>query len=104
MASDPNYDREYLVTVSTATTTAAIAAAADRRASVYGMRISAGGTGIVTIQSGSTVLERFNVIAGSNIILPLRVRPYFKTAVNEALNVVTSAAVQVDVRFEATVA
>lgn len=67
----------------------------------YGLRLSVGGACIVELRRGSTVLERFNFAgAGGGIVLDLREEPYYTTAVNEALNLNSSAAVQVDGQLE----
>ena len=58
----------------------------------------------MTIKRGSTVLEVFN-FAGAGVMPPLELRmaPYYKTAVNEALVMNVSSAVQVNGQLEYTV-
>jgi hypothetical protein len=104
MNQTPDYDTDIKLSINTATTTEAMAAMSGKCNRVQGMRISAAGTGIVTIKRGTTALESFNCIAGTQIMLPLRKRAYFISAANEAINITTSAAVQIDIRIEAVVA
>lgn len=78
-----------------------VAAVAGQKTRVYGLRLSVAGATIVEIRRGTTVLERFNFAgAGTMPTLDLRELPYYTTAANEALNLNSTAAVQVDGQVE----
>lgn len=78
-----------------------VAAVAGQATRVYGLRLSVGGATIVEIRRGATVLERFNfAAAGGAVVLDLREIPYYTTAANEALNLNSTVAVQVDGQLE----
>lgn len=85
--------------------TALVAATADKRVKVHGLRLSVAGAVIVSIKAGSTVLEVFNfAAAGTMAPLVLRHAPYYQTGANEALNINLSGAVQCNGVLEYTVA
>ena len=77
--------------------TALVAANTTLRCRVHGLRLSVAGAVIVSIKAGSTVLEVFNFVgAGTMAPLELRFQHYYETALNEALNINLSGAVQVN--------
>lgn len=100
MAYEPSYDQKIGFSAAAAATTALVAATSGARTSVQGLRMTAGGTVVVTIKSGTNVLEIFNLVAGVPLVLPLRTKPYMRTNKGEALNITLGAAIQVDAQFE----
>lgn len=77
--------------------TAIVAAVAGQTTRVHALRLSVAGAVIVQIKTGATVQEVFNFAGnGGSVNLNFNERPYWKTAVNEAININLSAAIQVD--------
>lgn len=86
-----------IINANTIAPTALLAAVAGQTHKVQGLRLSVAGAVIVTLLDGATVLEKFNYAGvGGGIVLDLRDKPYWTGSVNTALNIVLSAAVQVD--------
>lgn len=86
-----------IISANTIAPTALLTAVAGQTHKVQGLRLSVAGAVIVTLLDGATVLEKFNYAGvGGGIVLDLRDKPYWTGSVNTALNIVLSAAVQVD--------
>lgn len=78
-----------------------VAAVAGQKTRAYGLRITVAGATIIELRDGATLLERFNFAgAGGGVFLDLRELPYYTTTANTALNLNSTAAVQVDGRLE----
>lgn len=75
--------------------TTIVNAAAGVATRVYAFRINTAAAVTVQVKRGSTVLETFQFMAAGNVLLDLRELPYYTTAINEALVLNLSSAVQV---------
>lgn len=72
----------------------------NQRIRVRGGFLSAAGTVVATIKSGTTVLGAFNLSAGPGVVLPPTEggvgEAWLECAANEALNITLNGAVQTD--------
>lgn len=93
-----------VVAVSTAASgdTTLVSATASQTTRCYRLRLTAAGTVTAKITDGAagTVLERFEMIAGQSVLLPLSDRPYHKGTANTAMILNLSAAIQVSGVYE----
>lgn len=81
--------------------TALVTATASQTTRVHRLKLSVAGATVVQIKDGSTVLEVFNFSGnGGSVILNFASEPWYVTSTNSALNINSSAAVQVDGRVE----
>lgn len=81
--------------------TAIVTATASQTTRVHRFKLSVAGATIVQIKDGATVLEVFNFAGnGGSAILDFSSEPWYVTSTNSALNINSSAAVQVDGRVE----
>ena len=97
---EPQFDKTLTFSAAAAATTSLAAATVGARHRIHGMRITAAGAVVVTLQSAGNVLEKFNLVAGVPLVLPLRTPAYMRTNENEALQITLGGAVQVDAAFE----
>lgn len=84
------------VNISTATTTAVIAAQPGYKIKVVGIILFSAGTNTVTLKRGTTALcGQFDLVAQSGFTMNIGENtPILETAVNEAFNITTTAATQ----------
>ena len=91
--------------ISTATDTTIIAApGTGKRLRIHGLRLSAAAAQKLTVKAGATALEAFNLAAGSQVDLPLRVQPYYTLPENTAFVGTSTTTGGTDGRVEYTVA
>lgn len=90
---------EVAIDFNTATTVSLVSATAAKTARVHKLFVMVGGTTNLTFQSASTALHGILPMqAGGSFTLDFDERAWFTTAVNEALQLTSSAAVQVSGR------
>lgn len=77
-------------------------AVAAQRTRVYRMRVNVAGATTLTVKSGATVLETISFAGAGFLTYDFATRPWYTTAVNTALVLSNSAAVQVNAVFEFT--
>ena len=106
MNQQPTFDQAAVIgPISSANTTALVAApGAGKRIRVHGFRLSAAGAQSATVGNGASAMEVFNLVAGEQVILPLRGQPYYVLAENTALNLVTTTTAVTNGRVEYSVA
>lgn len=91
-----------IVSTAVAGDTTVSTATASQKTRVYRMRLNVAGADIVTIKSGSTVLETISFAGAGFLTYDFSTRPWYSTAVNTALVVTNGSAVQLNAVFEFT--
>lgn len=90
---------EVSIDFATATTTAVVSATASQTTRLYKLQLMVGGATTLTWKDGSTALHGgYPMQAGATITLDFDGEPWFTTSANSALNLTSSAAVQVSGR------
>jgi hypothetical protein len=92
----------FLIDTASSGDTPMVSATASQTTRGHRLRLTAAGTVVVKITDGAAgaVLERFDMIAGQTIHLPLSDRPYHKGTANTIMMLNLSAAVQVSGVYE----
>lgn len=85
-----------VVNISSATTTAIVAAVAGQTTRVHRLRLNVGAAQQITVKDGSTTLEVLNFTAAGFLTYDVSSRPWYTTSVNSALNFTTSTTGQVN--------
>lgn len=82
--------------ISSATTTAVVAAVASQTTRVYRARIYVTGANTLTVKNGATTLEVIPFAGAGSLVLDIESDPYWATSVNAALNITTSTSATVN--------
>lgn len=101
LQTTPDLTRTILNTATIGDTTISTATA-SQVTRVYRMRLNVAGATTITIKSAATVLETITFPGAGFLTYDFSTRPWYSTAVNNALVVGNSAAVQVNGVFEYT--
>jgi hypothetical protein len=85
-----------VVSINTVATTPIVTAAAAQTTRVHRVRLNVAGAQQITVQSGGATLEVLNFTGSGFMVYDFSSRPWYVTAVNTALNFVTSTTAQVN--------
>lgn len=88
--------------ITSATTTALVSATASQTTRLHRLRLHCAGANVLTFKSASTAVSEVIPFGagGGDMILDFSERPHMKTVANEALNLTTTTAAQVDLVAE----